>query len=175
MSKRKAIACTALLVAGTMVHKYYKDKKEAIADLRRRVDVLERDRNKLDSYQKVYVSLLRQYSEMDGRDYVSYIAENIKSRGWSTIIVYGCGPVGKLFADVLPQETVKIQAFIDKAPRENEYKGIPVYSIKNSDNLKRCDCIIVTPVYMFRNILDDLYAAGRNEEIIRITDIIQTV
>ncbi len=158
-----------------MVHKYYKNNKEAIADLKRRIDILERDRNKLDSYQKVYVSLLRQYSEMNGRDYVSYIAENIMKRGWSTIIVYGCGQVGKLLADLLPEETVKIQAFIDKAPRENEYKGIPIYSIKNADNLKKCDCIIVTPVYMFGTILDDLYAAGRNEEIIRITDIIQTI
>ncbi len=172
---QKFLLFSLIAAIGTLLYKHDKDNKNALNNLKSRIVDLETTRNKLDSYQKLYVALLREYSNLNKGGYQSYIIDNLRKLGFSSITVYGCGPVGKLFVDVIGHESVKVSAFIDKDPRESDYNGIPVYSINDIERVAKTDCIIVTPVYIWGTILDELFALGRKEEIMPLTKIVRTI
>lgn len=136
---------------------------------------LEKNNTKLDLYQKLYVALMREYTDKKIDEYHSYITEKFKKKHIESVILYGCGPIGKLFFDIINDEPIKVTAFVDKTPREKDYHGIPVYEYDHLNDVEKADCIIVTPVYLYDLITDELYASGRDEEILPLTSFVNII
>ncbi len=172
----KKISMRLPIIAAMVVLGYeLKKEKEKNNKLTLRISNLEKKAGKLDRFQKIYVALLREYSDAGSEGYSTRIYEKIASNEIKTIAIYGCGPMGKLFADLLINSPIKIHAYIDKNIRELEYRGIPVCSLETVTEMEPVDCIIVMPVYEYNSILADLYARGRDEEITPVTSFIQTI
>ncbi len=175
LNKKVILTAFSLGAAGFGLWHCLEQYRKEVDTLRIRVEQLENSRIKFDMYQKLYVALMKEYAKKQQGEYHSYIADRLKQKEINSIILYGCGPVGKLFYDVMKDESVDIRAFIDNAPREKDYQGIPVYELEHTEDLKKADCILVTPVYLYGNILNDLYASGRDEKILPVTSFVQMV
>lgn len=106
----------------------------------------------------------------ENKDMSKYFEENkIK-----TIAIYGMGSMGELFYEDIKKTNVEVAYFIDKNADELYY-GLDDISVVNLDGIsdqKKVDAIIVTPVFDFDKISDDLEEAGADAEIISLEDVI---
>lgn len=79
------------------------------------------------------------------------------------VIIYGAGEVGKLFCDKVMQKA-EIECFLDRNPRERDYKGIPINSPENYVYGKK-SMIVVIPTYDYLAIkekLQNIYGEDAN-------------
>lgn len=90
------------------------------------------------------------------------------------IIIYGAGDIGKLFCDRIYEYT-QVECFLDKAPFEEQYKGIPI--IKPDEYTLQSDItVIVIPTYDFKEIKEILQSIWNNKiQIIRMEEFFNSV
>ena len=117
---------------------------------------------------KVLVEKLRKKSEMsdkhlalylmmnqwvqvkqDGKSLVSYFEEN----GYKNIAIYGMNYVGQTLYRELEGSSVCVKYSID-ANADNIYADCDVISME--DNFEEVDAVVVTPIYYFDSISDEL-------------------
>lgn len=112
--------------------------------------------------------LLNNVSESNDKNWINYsiatkllddmqkdkgIAEKISQNGFSSVAVYGMGPIGKFLVKELQKKGIKASYAIDQNA-EMLYADVPVYSPK--DVLPQTDVVIVTAVYYYKQIKDIL-------------------
>lgn len=122
---------------------------------------------------KSYYELVSQWivNKNQNKDISKYFIENdIK-----TIAIYGMGTLGELFFEDIKNTNVKVRYFIDKNVDELYYglDGISVVGIDDIENQKTVDAIIVTPVFDYESILEDLQ--NIDTKIISLEDIIYEI
>lgn len=106
------------------------------------------------------------------------IGEYFKENNYKTIAIYGMGTMGELFYDELKNSSnVKVAYFIDKNA-EDLYYGIddlPVVGLDDISSQEKVDAIVVTPIYDFDKIEEDLEDIGIDADIISLEDIIYEI
>lgn len=106
------------------------------------------------------------------------VAEYFKENNYKTIAIYGMGTMGELFYDELKNSSnVKVAYFIDKNA-EDLYYGVddlPVVGLDDISSQQKIDAIIVTPIYDFDKIEEDLEDAGVDTNIVSLEDIIYEI
>ena len=91
------------------------------------------------------------------------------------VSIYGCGWAGKALCRRIWQYC-KIEQFIDRSPKEDNYRGIKITSI-NKAHLDDNSVVIVVPTYDFARIKKDLMERHRHlnvKNIIRFEDFMKT-
>lgn len=122
---------------------------------------------------KSYYELVSQWivNKNQNKDISKYFIENdIK-----TIAIYGMGTLGELFFEDIKNTNVKVRYFIDKNVDELYYglDGISVVGIDDIENQKTVDAIIITPVFDYESILEDLQ--NIDTKIISLEDVIYEI
>ena len=81
--------------------------------------------------------------------------------GFKKIAVYGVRGFGELFYKHIKKSSIEIACFVDRdhASYPEGVDGIPVYSIKELSKLY-FDAVVVTPVFYFNDILNNLADNG---------------
>lgn len=89
-------------------------------------------------------------------------------KGYCTIAIYGMNYIGIRLYDELKESSIEVLYGIDKNSASAE-AGIPIYSPE--DSLGRVDAVVVTPVYYYEEIKQDL--AGKiSVPILSINDVL---
>lgn len=65
------------------------------------------------------------------------------------VIIYGCGAVGKILAQILTDNNIKTKYFLDQFTQAQNYKGIPIYRLRKN---KTNTLVIITTVERHNNI-----------------------
>lgn len=68
------------------------------------------------------------------------ISDFLKSRGISSVSVYGYGDIGELLCEELSQDGIDIVSVIDRNKRDGNY-----CFLTPDDDIPQCDAIVVTP------------------------------
>lgn len=140
-----------------------KIKDNIIFDLKHQISVY---KSLGDKYKDNEISVLKNSINMQQKQIISYSSrlkrwELIMNKDFSTLIypsqvsIYGCGAIGRIFSQKIKNYT-KVIEFIDRNPRQNDYQGIPVRSIKDSltdDNT----LIIILPTEYYEEIINELF------------------
>lgn len=83
------------------------------------------------------------------------------------IVIYGAGNIGKAFFDKCEGVCSNIECFIDKNPKEREYKGIPILSLDQINEIS-CENYVITSTYDIDNIKSWFLKKRPNAELISI-------
>lgn len=131
---------------------FQKDQKqgahaEESVSLEKYIYACERDR-KFTSYFNLFDSWF------NAREENRKVGDLLLSHGFKTIAIYGMGKVGKHFAFELKDSGVSIKYILDQKSPRNEMNEIPVYEV--DDTLPVVDAIVVTPVFDFESIKQQL-------------------
>lgn len=105
------------------------------------------------------------------------VGDYFKDNNYKTIAIYGMGNMGELFYEEVKKTDVKVAYFIDKNAEELYYgiDDIPVVNIKDIESREKVDAIIVTPIYDFESISEDLVDSSKGAEIVSLEDVIYEV
>lgn len=109
----------------------------------------------------------------DGKDVGKYFEEN----NYKTIAIYGMGTMAELFYEEVKKAEVKVAYFIDKNAEELYYglDDISVIKLDDVSSQEKVDAIIVTPIYDFDKIEEDLENKGVEADIISLEDVIYEI
>lgn len=105
----------------------------------------------IQKYKKYYMLLLAWMGILESGN--SLCSQLIKD-GFRNIAVYGGRNVGWHFARQLQESEVTIKYIIDKIDLSGDFKSLPVYHPE--DELPEVDAVIVTPVWDYQRIKQDL-------------------
>lgn len=106
-----------------------------------------------------------------------YIYNYLKENNLKSVSIYGIGEVAKILLEELRGYDVEIDSFICKSLNIDEsklYENIPVIRIENVSEIKS-DAILVTPIYDFENIKDEMINYGCKSKIINLESIVSTI
>lgn len=105
---------------------------------------------KVDKF-KTYYNMLNQWLilKQENKSLEKYFIDN----GYHTIAIYGIGEVGNRLYDELKNTDIKVEYAIDKEAF-SAYSGIEVFQI--DDELPKVDAIVVTAVFAFEEIEENL-------------------
>ncbi len=115
----------------------------------------------------LFYLILTRWVELKIRGY--NIADVLEEKGYYKIAVYGYAELGKLLCLELLNTNVKVEYVLDKKVKQIRDVNLPVYMPENG--LPKVDAVIVTAVYYFDDIRDDLLEKGF-ENIISIRTLI---
>lgn len=108
-----------------------------------------------------------------------YVGDYFKENAYKTIAIYGMGTMAELFYNELKNSNseVKVLYFVDKNAEELYYglDDISVVGLEDVSSQEEVDAIIVTPIYDFDNINEDLEKLGVNADIISLEDILYEI
>lgn len=109
----------------------------------------------------------------DGKDVGEYFKEN----NYKTIAIYGMGTMAELFYEEVKKADVKVAYFIDKNSEELYYglDDISVIGLSDISSQEKVDAIIVTPIYDFDKIEEDLNDKGAECDIVSLEDVIYEI
>ena len=101
-----------------------------------------------------HLAIMKVYDEwlkvrQDGRSLVQYF----EKQGYKNIAIYGMSYLGERLVDELRDSDVKVQYGIDKNA-ENIYSSVEVMNL--SDDLPKVDAIVITAVFFFDEIAEEL-------------------
>lgn len=105
------------------------------------------------------------------------ISVYFKENNYKTIAIYGMGTMGELFYEEIKKTDVKVAYFIDKNAEELYY-GLDDISVVGLDDIsaqEKVDAIIVTPIYDFDKIEEELEDEGVEADIISLEDVIYEI
>lgn len=119
---------------------------------------------------KAYYELTNQWimNKNKNKDIAKYFVEN----NIKTIAIYGMGTLCELFFEDIKKTDIKVSYFIDKNVDELYYglDNISVIGIDDIRNQENVDAIIITPIFDYESILQDLQDI--DTRIISLEDII---
>lgn len=79
----------------------------------------------------------------------------LKEQGYNNIVIYGMGIIGKCLYDELVGQDIKVLYGID-SEFEGNYKDLMIKKMDNVDRVEHVDAIIVTPIYDFNELENEL-------------------
>lgn len=105
------------------------------------------------------------------------ISVYFKENNYKTIAIYGMGTMGELFYEEIKKTDVKVAYFIDKNAEELYYglDDISVVGLDDISSQEKVDAIIVTPIYDFDKIEEELEDEGVEADIISLEDVIYEI
>lgn len=142
-------------------------------------DIIEKKLKKLWNTVKIE-DILKQYYSMYDK-WVKNLQNGILlyeyfiNKGIEKVYIYGNGTIGKTLCDELIRGGIIISNFIDARSCSEEYKGISAIDVYKLIQIDPKSVIIITPIWDFENIYDDLRKSGFNGAIISLESIIDTL
>lgn len=128
--------------------------------------------NKRAERSKAYSQLENQWiqNKYNGKSMTAYFIDN----KINSIAIYGMGSLGELFYQEIKNSDIKVSYFIDKNADELYYGAddIKVTDIEGILDQEEVDAIIVTPVYDYEDISNELFLIGVDVDIISLEDIV---
>lgn len=128
---------------------------------------------KLDSMNyrnKSYYEVL--YYWMKNKNGGKSISDYLLEKSIKSIGIYGAGNLGELlFSELKNENKILIKYIIDRSSSNEIFFNTPILKLKQLKNVDKVDCIIVTPIYAFEEIKDDLKKVQINN-LLCIDDII---
>lgn len=119
---------------------------------------------------KIYYNILYLWlkNQLNNKSIEAYLLQNkIK-----TVAIYGAGNLGELLYDELKNSNkIIIKYIIDQSNANKNFYKIPVIKTEHIRNIEDVDCIIVTPIYAFDVIAENL-RRFKFKNIVCIDDII---
>ena len=107
------------------------------------------------------------------------VGSYFKDNNYKTIAIYGMGSMAELFYNELKKSNpeIKVAYFIDKNSEELYYglDDISVIGLNEICSQDEVDAIIVTPVYDFDVINEDLIEVGVEADIISLEDVVYEI
>lgn len=166
MKKRQAVIkisglCTGIAALGYLLKKYVKKNEDTRKEMR----------NVTERYMSYY-QLTSKWLEESFRGH--RIADVLIKMGYRNIAVYGKGSLGRLLSEGIRGSDVKITCWIEKDTEEQyeDADGIKVISIHDIKECQSADAVIVTPVFDYAEIKDELEQNDCDAEILSLEDII---
>jgi len=100
--------------------------------------------------------------------------EYFKNNDISKIAIYGLGELGTRLYEEIKDSEIEVAYFIDKNADEIYYgiDDIPVVGINDIASQESVDAIVVTPIYDFEKIEEDLLDIEIDTEILSLEDVI---
>lgn len=124
-------------------------------------------RNKL-YYKMLYLWLKNKLNNKNLEDY--FLKNQI-----NTIAIYGAGNLGELLYDELKNSNkIHIKYFIDQSNINGNLYKIPIINLEQIHNVEEIDFIIVTPIYAYDEIRENLNKLGF-KKLMCIDDIITEI
>jgi len=80
----------------------------------------------------------------------NYLSKNTK------VALYGAGNIGKILSLFLKKKNIGISFYIDECDATKSYKGIPIVKCSDLTTRNDFDLIVVTPVFDFEQIYENL-------------------
>jgi len=120
----------------------------------------------------MYYKLLNQWMKNKAQN--KKITDYLMDNGIKTIAIYGMGEVGQLLYEELKGEQVQVLYFIESAGGnsiEDRY-GKRVIGVKEINLQEKADAIIITPIYNFENIYNDIVDENVGTIVLSLEDII---
>ena len=77
---------------------------------------------------------------MMGRAILDAVYDRLEN---AEVVIYGCGTVGKILAQVLMENKITVKYFVDQYTNLHNYKGIPVYRLRKTSEKSLCLISIV--------------------------------
>ena len=98
-------------------------------------------------------------------------------RGYRNIAIYGMGELGKCVLNDLKDTSVHISYVIDQAYKNypGGVDGVPVIGKKMVCQQEEIDIVVVTVLYEFNKIVDDLLDEIELEKIVNLSDIVYSL
>lgn len=90
------------------------------------------------------------------------LGENLRTRGIERVALYGVNGLGAQVYQDVKEAGVEVACFIDKNAERcgREEDGVPVLSLSQLERVPKDCCVLVTPEYFFREIMEDLLEGG---------------
>lgn len=126
----------------------------------------------MSSRYSMYYKLLNQWMKNKAQN--KKITDYLMDNGIKTIAIYGMGEVGQLLYEELKGEQVQVLYFIESAGGnsiEDRY-GKRVIGVKEINLQEKADAIIITPIYNFENIYNDIVDENVGTIVLSLEDII---
>lgn len=120
-----------------------------------------------------YYSLLSQVLE-NKKEHVD-MSQYFQDHAIKKIAIYGRGSLGNLFYDEIKDKNCEIVCFIDKNAGNIYFDGddnIPVVGINEKDIIQQAEVIVVTPVFDYDEITENLFNKGICNDMISLEDIV---
>lgn len=120
-----------------------------------------------------YYSLLNQVLE-NKKEQVD-MSKYFQDHAINKIAIYGRGSLGNLFYDEIKDKNCEIVCFIDKNAGNIYFDGddkIPVVGINEKDIIQQAEIIVVTPVFDYDEISEDLFNKGIHGDMISLEDVV---
>lgn len=136
----KALCIGAVELAGAAAVIKFMNKKYVAKEKKRA------DRNDV-NFQVLNVWM---QAQLAGKSIESYLFDH----GYQKIAIYGMSDIGRLLVQELEHSKIQIAYAIDKYKNVEVINNISVVGLE--DKLEQVDAVIVTPVYFFQEIKQDL-------------------
>lgn len=100
-----------------------------------------------------YYYLMKQWVSNNRKNISS--ADYLRNNHISSIAIYGTGTLGDMLYGELKDTEIKIKYVIDKS-RQESYNNIPVIDLKHIKEQPSVDAIIVTPIFDYSEIIQEI-------------------
>ncbi|MBO5468256.1 MAG: glycosyltransferase [Lachnospiraceae bacterium] len=127
--------------------------------------------NEKSNRQLMYDSLVEMWQEKDDKRLFDYLIDN----GMQKIAIYGMGTMGELLYQKLKNTDIKIECFVDRFAGNyvQGFEDIPVIYPQRILDMVTATVMIVTPIHVFEDIIDDLHTKGYTGTIISLKTVIE--
>ena len=124
---------------------------------------------------KSYYMLTNQWllNRNAGRSIEEYFSQN----DIESIAIYGMGTLGELFYQEVKKTNVTVKAFIDRNADEIYYglDNLAIVNLERLNEIEKVDAIVVTPVFDFDDINEEIRNSGTSCKVISLEDIIYDI
>lgn len=127
-------------------------------------------RNEKDKYAYSYLTV-EQYLKQKCKG--KNLGQFFKFHGYEKIAIYGIGDLGEIIYEDISRSDINIEFFIDRNYKNfsRGYGNIPVIDIKDIPNQSNVDAILISPIFLCNDIIDNLLKVGcKLEQIVNLTD-----
>ncbi len=112
-------------------------------------NMYEEEKNRYISY--YYIIREWMVNKQNGKTIEKYLEKN----NISNIAIYGMGTLGKMLYDDIKNTNIKISYIVDKVSEKN-WGEIPMINLKDIKNYPIVDAIIITPIYDYVHIIQEM-------------------
>lgn len=113
----------------------------------KRIDLMEEQTKKLQCFQDLLIQWLG--LKQDGKNLKEYFDFN----GYHTAAIYGMTGLGRCFLEELRGTDVEIKYVVDRNADNIE---VSVPKFKPQDKLEKVDVLVVTAIYYYQNIIEEM-------------------
>lgn len=132
---------------------------------------LDKSEKNTERYKIYYSALIKIFKNMKKNINMS---EYLLKNGICNVAIYGKGTLGEVFYNEIKDSDVNIECFIDRnATNGGTYgEGIPVKSIEEFAESTSVDAIIISPIFEFESISEELLKNNISNKRISLEEIV---